>query len=441
MGNVSGIKTASAEEAAGNGEGKALAGKTIVVVLCLVATLLSVPAVSASGLLTWISLAASSTAFVAMALNQFLATRPRFLEPMFGGLDRIYHFHRQLGVAIFVLILIHYFVTPDFEGKQVTAGLNSAAKEVGEYAFNFLVVLIGISLVKRIPFTKFEIPYHLWRQSHRFIGVFFIAIAFHQFFIKRPFDGTVLLANYLNIFALIGIASFAYTQIMAFTKRRRYEVTSVERPPAATVIEAKPVKSSIKARPGQFAFLSFAKSGLREPHPFTLAGLAPDGTIRFAIKPLGDYTTRLRENAAVGDRISVEGGYGRFSHLRGGKKQIWLAGGIGVTPFLAMAESLAADHGRQIHFVHCVRDADEAVRTEALASKASEIDGFTYVLHDSAAAGRIDADKLAEGAPFDLDEADLWFCGPAPMREAIVSGLKKAGRKLRRVEFERFEFR
>ncbi|MCB1451694.1 MAG: ferric reductase-like transmembrane domain-containing protein [Nitratireductor sp.] len=418
-----------------------MTGKILVVFLCLLATLFSVGAASHTGLMTWMSLAASSTAFVAMALNQFLATRPRFLEPLFGGLDRIYHFHRQIGIAALVLILIHYFVTPDFQGKQLTAGLNLLAKEAGKYGFYGLIALIALSLVKRIPYTKFEVPYGLWRQSHRLMGVFFLFIAFHQFFIKRPFDGTALLANYLNLFAVIGVGSFAYTQLMAFLKRRSYTVTSVEKHAAATIIEAKPNRGPIKARPGQFAFLHFSKAGLREPHPFTIAGLGKDGSVRFAIKPLGDYTARLREEAAVGDRILVEGGYGRFVHTRGGDKQIWLAGGIGITPFLAMAESLLPEEKRKIHLVHCVRDGAEAVRADMLAEASGRVPGFSFHLHDSATAGRIDAEKLQASVPFEVDGSELWFCGPPPLRNAIVSGLKKAGRKLGKIEFERFEFR
>ncbi|MFZ1813714.1 MAG: ferric reductase-like transmembrane domain-containing protein [Rhizobiaceae bacterium] len=420
-----------------------MTGKLLVYFLCLVAVILSVGAASHTGLATWASLAASSTAFVAMALNQFLATRPRFLEALFGGLDKMYHLHRQLGILALALILVHYFVTPDFQGKQLTAGLNSLAKEVGKYSFYAFVVLLLVSLVKRIPFTKIsvELPYNLWRFTHRFMGVFFVAIAFHQFFIKRPFDGTALLANYLNLFAAIGIASFLYTQLVAFLKRRRYEITAVEKLPAATVIEAKPVGRSIKARPGQFAFLSFRKVGLREPHPFTLAGLGSDGTVRFAIKPLGDFTALLRERAAVGDKIMVEGGYGRFVHSRGGEKQIWLAGGIGITPFLAMAESLLEGEKRKIHLVHCVRDGSEAVRSSELEEAARKVPGFSFQLHDSAVAGRIDSAKLEQALPFEVNGSELWFCGPPPLREAIVSGFKKAGRKLAGIEFERFEFR
>lgn len=420
-----------------------MAGKTLFIILCLVATLLSVPVASPSGLVTWASLAASSTAFVAMALNLFLATRPAFLEPLFGGLDRMYRFHRTLGIAALALILVHYFLTPDFTGKQITAGLNSLAKTAGQWGFYGLVALIVLSWMKRIPFTKIELPYHIWRQSHRLMGVFFILIAFHQFFIKRPeeFDGTTLLANYLLLAAALGILSFAFTQFIAFAKRRSYEVTDVIRLPAATVVEAKPMRRPIRAKPGQFGFLHFNKSGLREPHPFTIAGIRPDGSIRFAIKPLGDFTARLRDLAAVGDRIQVEGGYGRFSHSRGGERQVWLAGGIGITPFLAMASSLTPEEKRKIHLVHCVKDSSEAVDDAVLAQKAAEVPNFSFQLYDSKAAGRIDAEKLAASAPFDISGADLWFCGPPPLRDAIVAGLRKAGKTLGRIEFELFEFR
>lgn len=420
-----------------------MTGRVLVIFLCFLAFLFSIPAASHTGLATWGSLAASSTAYVAMGINQVLATRPRWVEGAFGGLDRIYHFHRQIGITILILILIHWYVTPDFQGKQLTAGLNSAAKVIGEYTFYGFVTLLALSLVKRVPFTKISIalPYQWWRLSHRLMGVFFVAISFHQLFIKRPFEDTVLLANYLKIWAAIGALAFLWTQFGFLFKRRRYEVVSVERLPAATVIEARPIGRPIRARPGQFGFLKFKKSGLGEPHPFTLAGLLPNGGVRFAIKPLGDFTARLKELAQPGDRIRVEGGYGRFTHTRGGKKQLWLAGGIGVTPFLAMADALAKDEKRQIHLVHCVRDASEAVRDRPLAEKAAEVPGFTFTLFDSVASGRIDAEKLKSLVPFDLNGAELWFCGPPPLREAIVKGLKSAGVRLSRVEYERFEFR
>ena len=419
-----------------------MAGRTIFIFLCLIAFLLSIPAASHTGLTTWTSLAASSTAFVAMSLNLFLATRPSFLEPLFGGLDRMYRFHRFLGMTALALILVHYFLKPNFrDGLILSPILNSLANTAGKWGFYGLVALIAFSLFKRIPFTKIEVPYQLWRNSHRFIGIFFILIAFHFFFIKRPFTGDVLLAGYLTIFALLGLGSYLVTQVVPFLRRRGYEISDIIHLPAATILEAKPVGWPVKARPGQFGFIHLNRPGLREPHPFTIAGRGEDGSLRFAIKPLGDFTRRLRETAQKGDRMRVEGGYGHFVHTRGGDRQLWLAGGIGITPFLAMAASLKPDERRQIHLVHVVKDAKEAVDDAVLFAKAQEIGNFSFVLHDTTASGRIDADKLRAGVPFELSGADLWFCGPPPLREAIVNGLRKAGCRLRRVEFERFEFR
>lgn len=418
-----------------------MAGRILVVILCLTATLLSVPAVSPYGLENWVSLAASSTAFVMMAINQYLATRPRLFEGLFGGLDQMYRFHQQIGMWALALMLVHYFVEPDFRGVQLTAGLNEIAEEVGEIAFYGLVALIVLSLVKRIPFLDREIPYHWWRQTHRFMGVLFVLVAFHFLFIKRPFGGEALLVNYLTVFGLIGIASFVWTQAMPFFKRRGYEVTGVDKLPGATVIEARPTGRGIQPKPGQFAFLRAMKPGLGEPHPFTVAGTGDDGAIRFAIKPLGDYTRRLREQIAVGDRLQVEGGHGRFNHARGGDRQVWLAGGIGITPFLAMADALKPGDTRQIHLVHAVRSGEEAVSADLLRAKADAIEGFTFRLHESSTDGRLDAGKLADSVPFDIDGADLWFCGPQALRTAIVTGARKLGKRFRRVEFERFEFR
>lgn len=417
------------------------AGSIVATLLIVAAGVLAVPAVSHTNGATTLSLMASSMAFVAMAIAQFMATRPPLVERLFGGLDRIYHFHRKIGIAVLCLILVHYFVTPDFQGLSLTGDLNRLAKAAGEWAFYGFVFLLVLSLVKVIPKTRFQIPYQFWRFTHRFIGLLFVLVAFHQMFIKRPYDGTALLAIYLNLFALLGIVSYAYTQLLPWIRTRKYQVVDVERHEGATIITARPTRSKLRALPGQFGFFRVNKAGLREPHPFTIAGIDEDGTVRFAIKPLGDYTKALRETVAVGDALTLEGGYGHFNHRRGGKKQIWLAGGIGVTPFLAMASRLKGDEGQDIHMVYCVRDGAEAIGLETFRAQADKLGNFSFVLHNSATDGRLDAAKLVSGTAMDPAEADLWFCGPPPLRLAIEKGLKELGKSPRRVEFERFEFR
>ncbi|WZB73187.1 FAD-binding oxidoreductase [Achromobacter xylosoxidans] len=90
---------------------------------------------------------------------------------------------------------------------------------------------------------------------------------------------------------------------------------------------------------GQFAFVRFDR---REgAHPYTIASAPrPDGAIRFEIKALGDYTSRLPGALRVGQPVEVEGPYGCFQlDADAGAPQVWVAGGIGVTPFLAWLDT------------------------------------------------------------------------------------------------------
>ena len=396
------------------------------------------------------ALCAGASAFSLMAINLFLATRPPVFEGLAGGLDRLYQVHKYTGISILALVLFHEGVGMDLRGQIVAQGLARISVEVAEVVFPILVVLLLISFIKRapqalirkIPFLNRDlIPYGLWRWSHRLLGVLFIALTFHQFFVKVPFNMNALASQYLLIMAALGIVSFLYTQVLAIYRRRPYDITHVERHPAATIIDAKPRGRGIRPRPGAFAVISIKRRGLREPHPFTISKTGPEGEVQFSIRGLGDYTRRLRDLVQVGDKMTVEGGYGRFNYANGKQQQLWVAGGIGITPFLAFADSLTADESRNIKLVYCVNKPEEAVGLDRLRAAEQRYDGFELDLHVSKTDGRLTAQVLADKAPFDLKTAGLWFCGPAPMRAAILSGLRKMGKYPASVHFEEFEFR
>lgn len=403
---------------------------------------------------TTIALSAGASAFSLMAINLFLATRPPLLERWLGGLDRLYVTHKWTGIAVLFLVIAHERIGMRFEEDQMaTVGLAALAKEVGQTAFYVLLVLLAISWMKRWPRAMRRymswpgkgdgdlLPYGLWRWTHRALGLVFMALAFHQLFVRVPYDANALVSGYLNTFAALGIVSYLYTQFGALLRRRRYTVTKVTAHPAATIIQAAPVRRPITPRPGAFALISVGRAGLREPHPFTISGAEPQGQLQFSIRALGDYTRRLRDGLKVGDTLYVEGDYGTFDYRKGRQTQLWLAGGIGITPFLSFADSLTAQETRRITLVYAVSDAQEAVGLERLEAAARRCPNFTHHLHISKTDGRLSAAHLADYAPFPVREADLWFCGPAPMREAILSQLRKDGDAPRGLHFEQFEFR
>jgi predicted ferric reductase len=422
-----------------------LLGKLLIAFLgVVVPVILSFAAAGHLAGTTWIIIACGASAFSLMGLNLILAARLPGIDSLFRGLDQVYWVHKWVGISLLVLAFVHQQFKISTDGQQVTQGLSALSILVAKYSFYSMAFLVLISFFKRVPKMPkitWEIPYDLWRWSHRLLGVVFFGIGFHQFFVKAPFDNNAVLADYLNFVAAFGMLAFLWSQFGFLLRRRTYRVSAVTKHPAATIVDLEPVGRILKVRPGSFAFVHFAAKGLREPHPFTVSQVRPNGGIQFSIRGLGDYTRRLRDLVKVGDKARVEGGYGRFHHHRGGPRQVWVAAGIGVTPFLAWADHIKEGDAEEVTMVYCVRNEAEGVALERLRAAEQRFPGFKLKLHCSDTDGRFDAAKLVGYLPFDIKSASFWFCGPAPMREALVKDLKAAGNTPGAVHFERFEFR
>lgn len=418
-------------------------GLIATVFFCLVALVLSYSTVSAYGLGNAFGIATGAMAVVAMSQCLILAARPRLLEPLFGGLDHMYRAHKWLGIAALGLMLAHNQFEPDFERWVRESAIGDFTKDLGEVAFNGLIALILISWIKRIPLLNWEIPYQFWWFTHRLTGAFFALVVLHQLLADVPYGWTDPLAVYLNVFCALGLTSYLFVELLARRLRRcTYRVESLERQSGATELSLVPLGRPMRWRPGQFAFLSVPGIGRGEAHPFTIT-VPPQltGNIRFAIKPLGDWTRRLPERLSPGVTVEVEGPYGRFNFRKSRSQQIWIAGGIGITPFLAWAQSLTADEQRHVYLLYSVRREQDAIGLDVLNEVARTIPTFSFNLTVSSREGRPTADRLIAGAPFSPKEADLFFCGPADLRRAILRGLEAKSLAPKRIFFEYFDFR
>ena len=195
--------------------------------------------------------------------------------------------------------------------------------------------------------------------------------------------------------------------------------------------------------PGRTVRLRALRPPRGRAHPYTIASAPrPDGAIRFEIKALGDYTSRLPGALRVGQPVEVEGPYGCFQlDADAGAPQVWVAGGIGVTPFLAWLDTLAADPSRapsaQLHY--CVRDAAADPFAATLRERCAALPSIQLNIHDAAgtAAGRDAADAgFGPG-----HAAQVWFCGPAGLARSLRDGLRRLGRTDVRWHQEAFQMR
>jgi len=399
------------------------------------------------GIESAMSIAVGSAAIVAMGIALVLSARPAVIEPFFGGLDRMYAVHKWLGIAALGLMVLHDQLEPEIEDFVAETNLGEFAAEVGKIAFYGFIALIAISWIKRVPFTNLELPWPLWRFTHRFMGLLFAIAAFHQLAIDKPEGVDPMLALYLNTFSLAGLVAWVFTQfINPFLRPRDYALDSITRHGAATEIALRPTGRGMRWRPGQFAFVSVPGSGpgagLDEAHPFTIAS-APraDGSLHFGIKALGDWTRSLPDKLVPGQRLRVEGPYGRFLFRRRVPRQVWLAGGIGITPFLAWAEALTEADRQQIALIWAVNTQDEAFAADRLQAIAAGHPGLSVQVVASRTEGRLTAERLVAMVPFEIAGSELFFCGPCGLRDGIQNGLKAMGHAPRRVYSEAFELR
>jgi len=194
--------------------------------------------------------------------------------------------------------------------------------------------------------------------------------------------------------------------------------------------------------PGQFAYLSVDARGLREPHPFTIAG-GRNGELEFDIKGVGDWTREL-PTVTTGSRARLHGPFGAFTTrgLDPDRPLLLLAGGIGITPFLAMVRDLAATaSSRQVRLVWSVNVAQDAFARAELDRLASRLPNLQVTVRVTQAQGVLDQTAfvgLLGGA--DLARTEAFLCGPPPFMAAMERHLRGLGLPKRQVHQERFGY-
>ena len=371
-------------------------------------------------------------ALIAMALLQLIATRWPGVEAVFGGLDRGYVLHKWLGIGAMAAILLHDTIDAEMNGLGRETALVELAETLGEISLYGILILVVITIATFIP-------YHLWRWTHRLMGFFFMMGAFHYLFILKPFGNGDPLGIYTGAFCLLGIVAFVYRLLPASVRTsKRYEVSDITETGNAMAITMTPKSRALRHKPGQFAFLSVEGA---EPHPFTISS-APreDGSIRMTVAKLGDYTHRLSRTLKTGASVRLEGPFGHFERRNTQDPELWIAAGVGITPFLAWSEALDPNSG-PVHLVYCIRDEASAAHLDALKALAAEKPNLTLHLQNSATDGRATADSLMAKTGLTTDRLTVAFCGPKPMRKALIEGFRKHGLAQNRFKFEEFEIR
>lgn len=387
----------------------------------------------------FIGMLLGSLVIVLMSFSLFLSTRPRWAEPYFGGLDKMYMTHRRTSTAAFLLMFLHFLMIP------ISVTDLGVGNLLAILAFLGILGIVLPTLAPRIPFLGKlgGENYESWKKLHRYIGLFFIAGYLHSITVHAPPASIAI--NWNQLFVFLGIGSYFYTEILGRFLRKYvpYRVEAVHHPgPSLSEVVLRAAKAPIAAyRAGQFLFVRFLASGLNEAHPFTISSAPHEDVLRVTVKASGDFTRRLFTDLQSGTEAVVEGPYGMFDYKQGGSRQIWIAGGIGVTPFLSFLRDMKGSLPFDVDLYYAVRHADEAVFLKEMEAAAESHAGLRLHLHVSSKAGSLTVKDMVRNAGGDIREHHVYMCGPLPMLQAFKESFRAAGLPDSSLHFEEFNFR
>jgi predicted ferric reductase len=378
-----------------------------------------------------------AVAILLMSWSFILAFRPRVLERFFGGLDSMYRVHRWAGSLAVVFMFLHTSVEPEIEGgiRGASRSLADSAEDLAGVGEILLYLFVGLSLVRIFP-------YRFWRWTHKLLGIPFIFASWHFYTAEKPYANGSLWGWWFGAFMVLGIVFYLLRVVGrdVVTPGSAYSVVAAEHTGSTTRLEMAPKGKPLGQQLGQFAFVKLDAPGMSEPHPFTIASSPERDNLVFYIRHLGDWSQKLPSVDLVGCDVTVEGPYGRFEPLaEGGHPSVWIAGGVGITPFLAAldAPDTAAPNGPVPVLLYAVRSVQDNPIVDFLleAQRAGRVDLHLF----TSETGRLTPAALDERFPNGLNGHHVALCGPAGLVSTMASAASARGATS--VETEDFDIR
>lgn len=372
-----------------------------------------------------------------------LALRLRFLDRIFA-LDRLYHLHKQAGLAILTLAVLHASLIIVPEGiKNLPIGWKFWPEMLGGAILLLLFAFVGTAL-----FRKRLMPYYLWRKVHRPMGYLIaFALSVHIFNVSDSFEKSI--PNYA-LWTLVGAVLFIVilAKIRSFYgSRRRLTIKSCDRANDDILSIEVTAPLSFAHAPGQFAFLRlFGNDISPEAHPFTISSApqinsSQDGTLQFYIKKCGDWTENISPEKIR--HASIEGPFGLFSYKAQPPADliVFIAGGIGITPLLSMLRQLSCEENNtKIMLIWSVSRKKDVFLDVELSSLKEKLTQLTiHICYSQEPGGRrLDLELLSHYLQSVPDKTHFYICGPELMMVQTQKNLKDLGHAAKSIFWERF---
>ena len=379
-----------------------------------------------------------------LSINFFLSTRLKLFDKIFKGLDRMYRIHKIIGrISLFFIILHPIFLM--ISNSQNLDILLTYVVPIGSFEIAIGVISVYIFLILLSLTVAINLPYHWWHNSHKIFGIVLLFAGFHAIFSGSDISSYPALRFWVIFLWVLGIVSWLYMLLFYKLIGPKFEV-KIEKvdhfEDVTELIFKKP--RGFDYQPGQYLFIRFPRfEGYKELFPFSISTEPIQKNMRISVKRSGDFTSKQIPELNKGDKAIIMGPYGKFgdSYLQNDMDMLWIAGGIGITPFLSLAKHESNyPSNRKIILIWATKDKCTAFHDRELAAEMKKNKNFEYISWFSSNKGRLninEVEKIIKNR-MQLKNIKILMCGPPPMVYSLSRGFHKMGVTYHNIVFEDF---
>src|SRR3989344_1417033 len=369
--------------------------------------------------------------FLFLSILIFSGETARFFDRFFG-IDKIIKFQRKFSLVTSLFIILHPiffiissssilpYIIPDFSVIPLSLGIISL--------YFFIIIMLSSILYKRIS-------YKTWQYIHILIYILFFFSLYHAIKIGSDY-------NYLPIkiifftFAMLIIIGIVYrTNYKIKQLSNKFLVKEIKKETEDTFTMVLEAKNNFLFKAGQFCFLRINKNRLYARHPFTISSSHNEKDLSFTIKLKGRFTQEAL-NLKKGEEVIVEGPFGIFTLDKAEEKDIvFIAGGIGITPFMSMIKSnLHSNIKRNITLFYCSKTIKGTIFKKELDNIEENWLNKVYIVSKDECQGNVKekgiiSKELIKKYTDNIDNSVFYICGPEQMKKYVIKELKKLGIK------------
>jgi predicted ferric reductase len=392
-----------------------------------------------------LSIIAGAVAYILFMSQFLLSARLRFIERLFAQ-DKLLAAHGTMGMVTAGLVLAHFILKYLTILRYGTFTVQSLLGFAALLIYAALTPAALLVLQGRARNKKKSPPYERNRKLHNFFVLAGILAVIHVYLATSTW--TLALKLSTLIWGLACLGAYAWHKIIRPGKAKKLKLDEVVTlTPEISAYRFSAEEELPRRRSGQFGYFRFTSDPPGgEEHPFTISSAAKEN-IEIIAKVSGDYTDEMRRSL-TNTEVLFDGPYGRFfpDMLPDGTRLYFIAGGIGITPFLSMIRDEELRESFPMSLIWSVRTPEDEKSAPALSELAArnKIElrmVYTRQAPQGEEPGRITADLLERSiSSEDIRTSPVFLCGPQGFGREIRSALRSLGIPRSAIHEEKFSW-